>query len=57
MHDTADFGTIVAEYRIPAALGERRARADFVLVLTVRDGRVVHWREYQDAGAMARALV
>lgn len=58
VHETADPEVIVAEYelvaRVPAT--GRRAAGAFVLVLRARDGRVVHWREYQDVGAMARAL-
>ncbi|RSN69368.1 nuclear transport factor 2 family protein [Actinomadura sp. WAC 06369] len=58
VHETADPDVIVAEYelvaRIPAT--GRRAAGAFVLVLRARDGRVAHWREYQDVGAMARAF-
>ncbi|WP_242911176.1 nuclear transport factor 2 family protein [Actinomadura terrae] len=34
----------------------RRASASFVVVLRARDGRVVHWREYQDRAAIMEAL-
>jgi hypothetical protein len=30
--------------------------ANFVVVLRARDGRIVHWREYQDRAAIAEAL-
>jgi uncharacterized protein len=34
----------------------RRAAAPFIGVLRVRDGQIIHWREYQDAVAIADAL-
>lgn len=34
----------------------RRAAAPFIAVLRVRDGKTVHWREYQNVPAMAEAL-
>jgi ketosteroid isomerase-like protein len=35
--------------------GERH-RASFIGVLRVRDGKIKHWREYQDTARIARAL-
>jgi ketosteroid isomerase-like protein len=49
---------IVVEYRLGGvnpATGERGA-TDLIAVLRVRDGKVVHWREYQDTLAIARAM-
>lgn len=34
----------------------QQAAASFVSILTVRDGQIVHWREYQDILRMAAAL-
>ncbi|TQF03151.1 nuclear transport factor 2 family protein [Kitasatospora acidiphila] len=50
LRDAADPGVLIAEYRLtgPATAGGRRGTAVFVLLLRVRDGRIVHWREYQD---------
>ncbi|MWA00287.1 hypothetical protein F8568_007860 [Actinomadura sp. LD22] len=58
IHETADPEVIVAEYvmvaRVPA--NGRRASANFAVVLRARDGRIVHWREYQDRAAISEAL-
>lgn len=59
IHDTGDPGVIVVEYELVGTLnstGERRS-AQFIGVLTVRDGKAVHWREYQDTMALAAAGV
>lgn len=58
VHDTRDPGTIVVEYEMAGTVTTTGtcASATFVLVLTVRDGLVVRWREYQDTAAVARAL-
>ncbi|NKZ03960.1 nuclear transport factor 2 family protein [Actinomadura latina] len=58
VHATADPEVIVAEYEMVATVPGtgRRGSANFVLVLRARDGRIVHWREYQDRGAIAEAL-
>ncbi|MFI0452679.1 nuclear transport factor 2 family protein [Actinomadura sp. 6N118] len=58
IHETADPEVIIAEYQIVAAMPESgtRAQAPFVVVLRARDGRIVHWREYQDRTAIAEAL-
>ncbi|GAB2878657.1 nuclear transport factor 2 family protein [Streptomyces mayteni] len=58
VHQTADPEVIVAEYEVAGSVTTtgRRAAAAFVLVLRVRDGRVVHWREYQDVAAITQAL-
>jgi len=58
VHETADPEVIVVEYRlggVKLATGERGA-TDLIAVLRVRDGKVVHWREYQDTLAIAQAL-
>jgi uncharacterized protein len=58
VHDTTDPQTAVIEYGLTGTLTTTgdRSSARFVVVLTVHDGLVVHWREYQDTMAMARAL-
>jgi ketosteroid isomerase-like protein len=58
IHETADPEVIVAEYAVVASLpgSGRRASAAFAVVLRARDGRIVHWREYQDRAAIAEAL-
>jgi ketosteroid isomerase-like protein len=58
IHDTTDPETIVVEYELVATLnttGERHS-AQFIGVLTARDGEVVRWREYQDTRAIDSAL-
>ena len=58
VHATTDPGTIVVEYSLTAtALAtSRQATAGFITVLTVRDGKVTHLREYQDTMRMAAAM-
>lgn len=58
IHDTTDPQTIVVEYELVATLnatGERHS-ALFIGVLTVRDGKVVRWREYQDTAKIDAVL-
>jgi ketosteroid isomerase-like protein len=33
-----------------------RGSTELICVLRVRDGKVVHWREYQDTQAIAQAM-
>jgi ketosteroid isomerase-like protein len=58
IHDTADPEVIVVEYELAGTLTTtgRRAAAPFIGVLRVRDGKIVHWREYQNTPAIAGAL-
>jgi uncharacterized protein len=58
VHETADPEVIVAEYEMVATMpaNGKRASASFVAVLRARNGRIVHWREYQDRAAIAEAL-
>jgi ketosteroid isomerase-like protein len=58
IHQTADPEVIVAEYVLTGTAGAagRTASSAFVLVMRARDGRIVHWREYQDVAAMKAAL-
>jgi ketosteroid isomerase-like protein len=50
LRDTADPQVLIAEYRLigAATAAGSGVAAVFVLMLRVRDGRIVHWREYQD---------
>jgi uncharacterized protein len=58
VHDTTDPEVIVAEYELAGTVTttNRSAAAPFVLVLRVRDGKIVHLREYQDVLAIAAAV-
>ena len=58
VHDTADPNVIVAEYELHGTVTTtgQRASAGFITIITVRDGKVVRWREYQDTLRMAAAL-
>jgi ketosteroid isomerase-like protein len=58
VHETADPEVIVVEYEIAGTVTatNRPAAAGFIGVLRVRNGQVVHWREYQNVLAMAVAL-
>ncbi|GGK66904.1 hypothetical protein Sme01_10140 [Sphaerisporangium melleum] len=57
VHETADPEVIVVEYELggtpPGAAEEMWAA--FIGVLRVRDGRVAHWREYQNPIVVAAA--
>ena len=58
IHQTTDPGIIVAEYELH---GEMTATAEpfavrFAMVITVRDGHIVHSRDYADPIAGARIL-
>jgi len=58
IHDTTDPDTIVVEYELTGTSSrtDQRATAAFIGVLTVRDGKIALWREYQDTMALQRAL-
>jgi uncharacterized protein len=58
MHETTDPEVVIVEYRLGATVltTGHQASAPFVLMLRVRDGEIVHVREYQDVPAMERAL-
>ncbi|MDR7275481.1 nuclear transport factor 2 family protein [Catenuloplanes atrovinosus] len=58
VHDTRDPATIVVEYELTGTSVRtgRQGTAAFIAVLSVRDGRVTRWREYQDPLAMARIV-
>lgn len=55
VHDTADPEVIVVEYVLAGTITTtgRQAAAPFITVLRVRDGRITHWREYQNPLVMA----
>ncbi|MBG0833261.1 nuclear transport factor 2 family protein [Planomonospora sp. ID67723] len=58
VHDTADPDTIVVEYELTATMTAAgvSAAAPFIGVLTVHEGRIARWREYQNPLAVAWAL-
>jgi ketosteroid isomerase-like protein len=58
VHDTTDPETIIVEYELAATLTTTGASASapFIGILRVRDGRIVHWREYQNSLAIMHAL-
>jgi ketosteroid isomerase-like protein len=58
VHDTTDPATIVVEYELTATdtRTSRQGTAAFVGVLTVRDGKITVWREYQNTLAILQAL-
>jgi len=58
IHETTDPEVIVVEYELAGTVTTtgRRAAAPFIGVLRVRDGKTVHWREYQNILAIADAL-
>jgi uncharacterized protein len=58
IHETADPEVIVAEYELHGEMagpGEAFS-VRFAMVVTVRDGRIVHSRDYSDPIAGARML-
>lgn len=58
VHETKDPEVIVVEYELTgtALATGKQGTGRFVGILRVRDGRIAHWREYQDVAAMAAAL-
>ncbi|MFG1604498.1 nuclear transport factor 2 family protein [Actinoplanes sp. NPDC049265] len=56
IHDTTDPATVIVEYSLTATAGGRQATAGFITVLTVRDDRITHLREYQDTLKMLAAM-
>ena len=58
VHDTTDPNKIIVEYELGGVVTTtgKRASAPFIAVMAVRDGRIVLWREYQNALAIADAL-
>lgn len=57
-HQTGDPEVLVVEYELAGTVttSGRRASATLIGVLRVRDGRIQHWREYQDVLAISEAL-
>ncbi|MFI5932362.1 nuclear transport factor 2 family protein [Actinoplanes sp. NPDC051494] len=58
IHDTTDPETIVVEYELTATMKTTgtSASAPFIGVLTVHDGRITRWREYQNTAAIEAAM-
>jgi ketosteroid isomerase-like protein len=58
IHQTTDPETIIVEYELAGTVMTtgHRAAAPFIGVLRVREGKIVHWREYQNVLAIAAAL-
>lgn len=58
VHETQDPATIVVEYELTGTslTTGRQSTAGFIGVLTVRDGKVARWREYQNTLAILQAL-
>jgi ketosteroid isomerase-like protein len=58
VHDTTDPEVIVVEYELTGThtTTGHQATAGFIGILRVRDGKTVHWREYQNTAAIAAAL-
>ncbi|RJQ77085.1 phzA/B-like protein [Pseudonocardiaceae bacterium YIM PH 21723] len=56
VHQTTDPEVAFVEYELEAVrvADGVRAAAPFAVLIRVRDGQVVLWREYQDSAAMAR---
>ena len=58
IHETTDPEVIVVEYELAGtviATGHQAASA-FIGILRARDGKIVHWREYQNTLAMIEVL-
>jgi uncharacterized protein len=58
IHETADAEVIVAEYRLEGRKGVDASpfSLPFVMVITVRDGLIVHSRDYSNSIDGARLL-
>ncbi|AXB47037.1 nuclear transport factor 2 family protein [Amycolatopsis albispora] len=58
VHETTDPDRIVVEYELAGTVlpAGQSASAAFIGVLRVRDGRITHWREYQNTLAITEFL-
>jgi ketosteroid isomerase-like protein len=58
LHETTDPEVIIVEYDLHGRMvsGDRPFTLSFVMVMTIRDGRIVHTRDYSDPIAGAQAL-
>lgn len=58
IHETADPDVLVVEYTLVgrSTVTGKVGAAAFIGVLRVRDGKISHWREYQDTMGIAAAL-
>ena len=59
IHETRDPNVVVAEHRSDGVVAEngRPYRNRYVTIITFDDdGKVVHWREYYDAGVVVKAF-
>lgn len=58
IHDTADPGVVITEYEIHGELTQTAGPFSqrFVMVMTVRDGQIVHSRDYTNPITGARLL-
>lgn len=58
IHETVDPEVIVVEYELAGTVTTtgQPASAAFIGVLRVRDGKLVHWREYQNTLAIVHAI-
>jgi uncharacterized protein len=58
IHDTADPEVVVVEYVLVgrSTITGKQGSSAFIAVLRTRDGKIAHWREYQDTMGMAAAL-
>ncbi|WP_220449731.1 nuclear transport factor 2 family protein [Nonomuraea longispora] len=56
--ETADPEVLVVEYEFTGTVTTTglAASAAFIAILRVRDGKILHWREYQDVMAITQAL-
>lgn len=57
VHESSDPEVVIGQFRLGGALPSGEVReASFVVVLRVRDGKIVLWREYQDTLALIEAM-
>ncbi|MDN3241771.1 nuclear transport factor 2 family protein [Glycomyces tritici] len=56
--ETADPEVLVVEYELTGTVTTTglAGSAAFIAILRVRDGEILHWREYQDVMAITQAL-
>jgi uncharacterized protein len=58
VHDTTDPDTIVVEYELTGTSlkTNKQSSAAFISILTMHDGKIALWREYQNTHAIMQAL-
>jgi ketosteroid isomerase-like protein len=56
VHETTDPSVLVTEFDLHGELGGEAFVSSYVMVLTIRDGKIAHTRDYTDTAAAAKRI-